>query len=144
MKPKNQRLILAVGALAAILGSGVLAMSAIGDRASYFYAPGDIGRDHVPDGRAIRLGGMVTRGSLVRAPDGVTVSFVVHDDVGKIPVRFKGITPDLFREGSGVVADGAMEGGTFVATNLLAKHDERYMPPQAAGARHKTTTLGRP
>jgi cytochrome c-type biogenesis protein CcmE len=141
VKAKHQRLILAVTALFAVVGSGVLAMSAIGDRASYFYAPEDIAKNGIPQGQAIRLGGMVTKNSIFRAPDGVTMTFIVHDQAGKVPVRFKGIPPDLFKEGSGVVAEGMFEGRTFVATNLLAKHDENYMPPQMAGKQHKTDTL---
>lgn len=141
MKPKHQRLVLAVGALVAIIGSSVLAMSAVGQQASYFYSPGDIAKQGVPVGRQVRLGGMVTNGSLRHEADGVTLAFVVHDEHNQVPVRFKGIPPDLFKEGSGVVAEGTFEGQTFVATNLLAKHDERYMPPKADGAQHKTTTL---
>ena len=141
VKAKHQRLILALAGLGAVLGSGVLAMSAIGDRASYFYAPEDIARDGIPQGRAIRLGGMVTKDSIFRATDGVTMTFIVHDQKGEVPVRFKGIPPDLFKEGSGVVAEGMFEGRTFVASNLLAKHDENYMPPQMAGKHHKTDTL---
>ena len=141
MKAKHQRLFLALAGLGAVLGSGVLAMSAIGDRASYFYAPEDIARDGIPDGKAIRLGGMVTKDSISRATDGVTMTFLVHDASGEVPVRFTGIPPDLFKEGSGVVAEGSFEGQTFVASNLLAKHDENYMPPQLAGKQHKTDTL---
>ncbi|MES2290983.1 MAG: cytochrome c maturation protein CcmE [Pseudomonadota bacterium] len=141
MKPKQQRLILAIIALVAIVGSGLLAMSAIGDRASYFYSPADIAKNGIPQGQAIRLGGMVMKNSIFRAPDGVTITFIVHDGPAEVNVRFKGIPPDLFREGSGVVAEGMFEGRTFVATNLLAKHDERYMPPQMDGKQHKTTTL---
>lgn len=141
MKAKHQRLVLALAALAAVVGSGVLAMSAIGDRASYFYAPGDVARAAPADGQPIRLGGMVTAGSVAHSRDGVTLSFKVHDEAHTVPVIFKGIPPDLFREGSGVVAEGAFERGTFVATNLLAKHDENYKPPQMAGAQHKTDTL---
>ena len=141
MKPKQQRLILGLVALVAVVGSGFLAMSALGQRASYFYAPGDLAKASVPAGQAIRLGGMVTKGSLAHAADGVTLMFRVQDEASSVPVRFRGIPPDLFREGSGVVAEGAFEGTTFVATNLLAKHDERYMPPQMDGKRHKTTTL---
>ena len=141
MKAKHQRLILALAGLSAVLGSGVLAMSAIGDRASYFYAPEDIAKNGIPQGQAIRLGGMVARDSIARANDGVTMTFLVHDAKGEVPVRFKGIAPDLFKEGSGVVAEGMFEGRTFVATNLLAKHDENYMPPQLAGKQHKTETL---
>ena len=141
MKPKQQRLFLGVGALVAIVGAGFLGLSALGDRASYFYAPSDIARAGVPTGSAIRLGGMVTGGSIAHLPDGVTMTFAVHDEAGSVPVRFRGIPPDLFKENSGVVAEGAFEGKTFVATNLLAKHDERYMPPQMDGKQHKTTTL---
>lgn len=141
MKAKHQRLILALIALFAVTGSGLLAMSALKDRASYFYAPGDVAKSGAPEGRAIRLGGMVTKGTLQRAPDGITLRFAVHDEASSVNVRFKGIPPDLFREGSGVVAEGMFEGGTFVATNLLAKHDERYMPPQMSGGEHKTTSL---
>jgi cytochrome c-type biogenesis protein CcmE len=141
MKPKQQRLILGVVALVAIGGSGFLAMSAIGERASYFYSPADVAKSGIPAGRAIRLGGMVSMNSIVRAPDGVTIDFVVHDGPATVPVRFRGIPPDLFKEGTGVVAEGTFEGSTFVASNLLAKHDERYMPPQMDGKQHKTTTL---
>ena len=140
MKAKHQRLILALFALSSVVGSGVLAMSALKDRASYFYAPGDVSRQGVPVG-AIRLGGMVSKGSLVRAPDGVTLSFIVHDEANQVPVRFRGIPPDLFKEGSGVVAEGQFVGRTFVASNLLAKHDENYMPPQMAGKQHKTDSM---
>lgn len=141
MKPKQQRLILAVVAVVAIIGSSLLAMSAIGNRASYFYSPADIAKNGIPQGQAIRLGGMVTKNSIFRAPDGVTINFIVHDGPHEVNVRFKGIPPDLFKEGSGVVAEGMFEGRTFVATNLLAKHDERYMPPQMDGKQHKTSTL---
>jgi cytochrome c-type biogenesis protein CcmE len=141
MKAKHQRLILALFALVAITGSSLLAMSALKDQASYFYAPGDIARQGIPVGKAIRLGGMVPKGSLHRAADGVTIDFAVKDEGGMVPVRFTGIAPDLFREGSGVVAEGTFEGKTFVATNLLAKHDENYMPPKAAGAEHVTMSL---
>ncbi len=141
MKPKQQRLVLAIVALIAVGGSGFLALSGLKSRASYFYSPGDIARDQIAQGQAIRLGGMVNKGSLIKAADGVTLNFVVSDGQNTVPVRFRGIPPDLFREGSGVVAEGAFVGTTFVATNLLAKHDERYMPPQMDGKLHKTTTL---
>ena len=141
MKPKQQRLILGIVALVAIGGSGFLAMSAIGDKASFFYSPADIARQGVLPSQAIRLGGMVTKGSIKKAADGVTINFFVHDGPATVPVRFRGIPPDLFKENSGVVAEGSFVGTTFVATNLLAKHDERYMPPQMDGKQHKTMTL---
>jgi cytochrome c-type biogenesis protein CcmE len=140
MKPKHQRLILAVVAVLALTGSSLLAMTALKDQASYFYAPGDIAREGIPAG-AIRLGGMIPMGGIVHQSDGVTIDFTVKDESGAVPVRFRGITPALFKEGSGVVAEGSFVGKTFVATNLLAKHDENYMPPKAAGTEHVTKTL---
>ena len=142
MTAKSQRLTLVLLALAAIVAAALLALSALKDQAAFFYAPSDVKRDGVPLGRAVRLGGMVEAGSVKRAPDGVTVRFVVTDGGATTPVVFAGIVPDLFREKSGVVAEGRFQpGGGFVATNLLAKHDERYMPPQVAGAMHETRTL---
>jgi cytochrome c-type biogenesis protein CcmE len=139
VKPKNQRLSLLVLAAVAVLGAALLAMAGLRQQASYFYAPSDVARDGVPLGREVRLGGMVAKGSIRRGKDGVTIDFVVTDGMTTVPVRFRGIVPDLFREGSGVVAEGVFQrGGLFVADNLLAKHDERYMPPQLAGAMHKT------
>lgn len=144
MKPKHQRLTLAMLALAAILGAALLALSALKDQASFFYAPSDAKRDGPPLGRAVRLGGMVQAGSIRHAPDGVTIGFVVGDGLATTPVSFAGIVPDLFRERSGVVAEGHFNpDGSFTATNLLAKHDERYMPPQVAGTLHETRTLAR-
>jgi cytochrome c-type biogenesis protein CcmE len=134
MKAKHQRLGLVAAALVAVVGAGLLALSALKDEAAFFYAPSDVAKG-VPVGKAVRLGGMVEKGSLRRAADGVTQHFVVSDGAGRVPVTFAGIAPDLFREGSGVVAEGSfVGGGAFVATNLLAKHDERYMPPGKGGA----------
>ena len=132
IKPKHQRLVLLVVALAALLGAGLLAAWALRNQAAYFYVPSDIVADPPEAGRAVRLGGMVEQGSLKTAPDGVTIDFVVGDGKARVPVRFRGITPDLFVEGSGVVAEGRMQGGTFVADNLLAKHDENYVPREMA------------
>jgi cytochrome c-type biogenesis protein CcmE len=144
VKPKHQRLTLALLALAAVVGAALLALSALGEQASFFYAPTDVEREGVTVGKAVRLGGMVQANSVARAPDGVTVRFTVTDGKATTPVTFAGIVPDLFREGSGVVAEGAFRAdGTFAATNLLAKHDERYMPPQVAGKMHETKTLER-
>ena len=130
LKPKHQRLLLAALAIAAVLIAVLLAMWGLKDRAAYFFTPVEIVQGKAEQGHAIRLGGMVEKGSLKQAADGVTVSFLVSDGEARVPVRYRGITPDLFREGSGVVAEGRMEGKTFVADNILAKHDERYMPPQ--------------
>lgn len=142
IKAKNQRLVLALLAVVAIVGAALLAMSALKDQAAYFYTPADAKKDHVEVGRAVRLGGMVQKGSIQRQPDGVTIRFVVTDNVETVPVRFTGIVPDLFKEDSGVVAEGSFQpDGSFLATNILAKHDERYMPPQVAGEMHKTESL---
>ncbi|MFM9853913.1 MAG: cytochrome c maturation protein CcmE [Sphingomonadaceae bacterium] len=138
MKPKHQRLVLASLALVAILGSGLLAVAALKDQAAYFYSPADIAKKQVPDGQPIRLGGMVADKSIVRQADGVSISFIVEDGPHQVSVSFRGIAPDLFKEKSGVIAEGSFQGNTFVANNILAKHDERYMPPQMAGAQHKT------
>ena len=128
VRPKHQRLVLVMLALAALLGAVLLAMWGLKDRAAYFYTPSDIGT--AAPGRAARLGGMVEKGSLAHDPDGVTIRFTVSDGKARLPVTYRGILPDLFREGSGVVAEGRVDRGTFVADTILAKHDERYMPPQ--------------
>jgi cytochrome c-type biogenesis protein CcmE len=135
VRPKHQRLMLAIIALLALAGAAMLAMWGLSDRAAYFVTPTDLAAGKGRDGAAIRLGGMVEKGSLVREADGVSIRFTVSDLKAKTQVTYRGITPDLFREGSGVVAEGRMRGGTFVADTILAKHDERYMPPQMAGTK---------
>jgi cytochrome c-type biogenesis protein CcmE len=139
MKPKNQRLVLVCAAVVAVLVAVLLAMWGLRERASYFYTPAEIAAGKAAMGQAVRLGGMVERGSVQRQPDGVTIRFVVTDGQARTPVLYRGIVPDLFREGSGVVAEGRMETGTFVADTILAKHDERYMPPELGNltAEHK-------
>jgi cytochrome c-type biogenesis protein CcmE len=143
LKPKNQRLSLLILAIAAVLGAVLLAMSALKDQAAYFYSPGDVARDGLPLGRAVRVGGMVKAGSLKHRKDGVTIEFRIRDETTQtIKVRFRGIPPDLFKEDSGVVAEGRFqEDGLFVADEILAKHDENYRPPEAAGEKHKSPTL---
>ena len=130
IKAKHQRLVLVMIALVALIGAALLAIWGLRSQASYFYVPSDLVKDRPEQGRAIRLGGMVEKGSLKTRADGVTIDFVVGDGKARVPVRYTGITPDLFVEGSGVVAEGRMEGETFVADNLLAKHDEKYVPRQ--------------
>ena len=144
MKPKTQRLTLVLFAVVAIVAAALLALSALKNQAAYFYTPGDAAKAHLQPGAAVRLGGMVENGSLKRLPDGVTIRFVVTGDGASVPVRFQGIVPALFREGSGVVADGRFDAtGLFVADTILAKHDERYVPPQMAGAMHKSESLAK-
>ena len=138
MKPKHQRLTLISLATVAVIGAVLLAMWGLADRAAYFRTPADIVAGKSADGAPIRLGGMVEKGSLKRS-DGTSVAFNVTDGAAKVPVTYRGILPDLFREGSGMVAEGRMANGVFVADMILAKHDERYMPPQMGNqsAEHK-------
>lgn len=134
VRPKHQRLILVILAVAALVGAVLLAMWGLQDRAAYFVTPSDIAAGKTTPDKAMRLGGMVVKGSLKRDPDGLTVRFTVSDTQAETPVVYRGITPDLFKEGSGVVAEGQLDpNGLFVADTILAKHDERYMPPQMAG-----------
>ena len=129
LKAKHQRLALVVIALAALVGAGLLGAWALRSQASFFYVPSDVAKAPPPPGRAVRLGGMVEKGSLKTASDGVTISFIVGDGKARVPVRYRGIVPDLFVEGSGIVAEGRFDAaGTFVADTLLAKHDENYVP----------------
>ena len=130
IKPKHQRLVLVSLALVAIVGAGLLAAWALRSQANYFYLPDQMMADPPAVGQAVRLGGMVAEGSIEKLPDGVTVAFVVTDqNEARVPVRYAGILPDLFVENSGVVAEGSLDAsGTFVADNLLAKHDENYVP----------------
>ncbi len=144
MKPKNQRLTLLILAMLAVLGAVLLAMSALKDQAAYFYSPADVARRGLPLDRAVRIGGMVKAGSIRRHPDGVTIGFLVADETAAtIAVRFTGIVPDLFRENSGVVAEGRfLADGSFVASEILARHDENYMPPELTRrGLHKTDSL---
>jgi len=129
LKAKHQRLVLVAVAMLALVAAALLAAWALRNQASYFYVPSDL-RAHPPAAdRAVRLGGMVEKGSLRTEADGVTADFVVTDFKARVPVKFAGIRPALFVEGSGVVAEGHLApDGTFVADNLLAKHDERYVP----------------
>lgn len=149
MKPKHQRLILAVLALAALIGAGLLAASALREEASYFYTPTTLAKAKVEPGQPIRLGGMVQSGSIRRGVDGITMHFVVQDRDATQAVVYKGITPDLFVEGSGVVVDGRMDkNGLFVADSLLAKHDENYVPRELkdidmSAAAHSKDTLAK-
>lgn len=129
LKPKHQRLVLVVIALVVLVGAALLAAYALRNQASYFYVPSQIVAEKPSPDRAVRLGGMVQQGSIQTLEDGVTVAFVVGDGDATVPVRYAGILPDLFVENSGVVAEGRYQpDGTFVADNLLAKHDENYVP----------------
>jgi cytochrome c-type biogenesis protein CcmE len=149
MKPKHQRLLLAVIAVFALIGAGLIAAAALREEASYFYTPTTLASANVAPGKAIRLGGMVQKGSIVRAADGVSIIFTVQDKDKTQKVAYRGITPDLFVEGSGVVADGRLgPDGIFIADSLLAKHDENYVPKELAdidmtSAEHTKDTLSK-
>ena len=136
---KARRRLMAVAVAAPILAAGAfLSVYAIGDGAVFFYTPAQAKAKHVPSGRTVRIGGLVERGSVVKGPDG-SVSFVVTDKIATDKVLFRGDLPDLFREGQGVVTQGAYRGdGVFVAKEALAKHDERYMPKEVADALKKS------
>lgn len=135
MKAKHQRLVLIIAALVAIVGAGLIAAWTLRNQASYFYLPEQMAAEPPAPGQAVRLGGMVRPGSIITEADGVTVNFMVTGNTDDaIPVRYSGILPDLFVEGSGVVAEGSLgPNGVFVATNLLAKHDENYVPRELEG-----------
>ncbi len=141
LKSKHQRLILILLGLAAMNGAVLMAMSALKDQAAYFYTPAEARAAKVEPGLAIRLGGMVVPGSLKREADGVTIRFDLTDGKASVPASFSGITPDLFKENSGAIAEGSFDAsGTFRATNILAKHDERYMPREMAGIQYDAKT----
>lgn len=135
MKAKHQRLILVIAALVAIIGAGLIAAWTLRNQANYFYLPEQMAATPPSVGQAVRLGGMVRAGSIKTEADGVTVNFMVTGNTDDaIPVRYTGILPDLFVEGSGVVAEGSLgPNGVFMATNLLAKHDENYVPRELEG-----------
>src|SRR6516162_516755 len=133
MTPRRRRLILVLGIVVGVSIAGALALSAFRRNVTFFFDPTQVSAGQVPAGERFRLGGMVTQGSLQRAPGSLEVRFVVTDFNHDVPVRYTGVLPDLFREGAGVVAHGRLNAdGTFVADEVLAKHDEKYMPPEVA------------
>lgn len=132
MKPRHKRLAIAGGVAVAVAAVAALVLNAFQSNLVFFFSPSQIASNEAPVGRTFRLGGMVEEGSVKR--DGVKVSFVVTDTAKTVPVVYEGILPDLFKEGKGVVAQGQLQGGVFVAREVLAKHDENYMPPEAAEA----------
>ena len=132
MTPRQKRMTLVLGIIAGVSVAGALALTAFRQNVTFFFDPTQVASGQVPAGERFRLGGMVTKGSVQRAPGSLEVHFVVTDFKHDIPVSYTGVLPDLFREGQGVVAQGRMTGATFVADEVLAKHDEKYMPPQVA------------
>ena len=133
MKPRHKRLLLILAALAVLGVAAALVLNAFRSNLVFFYTPTQIANGEAPKNRAFRIGGLVKAGSLKR--DGITAHFIVTDTVKEFPVQYTGILPDLFREGRGVVAQGKLgDNGQFVASEVLAKHDENYMPPEAKSA----------
>ena len=132
MKPRHRRLAVAGVIVAAAGAAAALVLNAFQSNLVFFYSPSQVASHEAPSMRTFRIGGLVERGTVKR--DGTSVSFVVTDTAKSIPVRFEGILPDLFKEGKGVVAQGQLKEGVFVAREVLAKHDENYMPPEAAEA----------
>lgn len=138
MKTRYKRLILVGAGLAALALASWLILSAFQKNLVFFFTPTQVLKGEAPHGRSFRMGGLVESGSLQRQPDGVTVKFIVTDTAQRIPVTYRGILPDLFKEGKGVVSQGKLgQDGVFIAEEVLAKHDENYMPPDAAYALKK-------
>ncbi|MGA0024577.1 MAG: cytochrome c maturation protein CcmE [Burkholderiales bacterium] len=135
MKPRHKRFAMIAGGIASLGIAAALVLSAFQKNLVFFYTPTQVAANEAPQGRAFRIGGLVTPGSVQRQPDGVTVHFTVTDTAQNIPVSYRGALPDLFKEGKGVVAQGKLGAdGLFSASEVLAKHDENYMPPEAAEA----------
>ncbi len=132
MKPRHKRIAIAVGVLAVVGIAAALVLNAFQSNLVFFFSPSQIASKEAPVGRTFRLGGLVVAGSVKR--DGVLVNFQVTDTAQTVAVQFAGILPDLFKEGKGVVAQGQLKDGVFVAKEVLAKHDENYMPPEAVEA----------
>ncbi len=131
---KRRRLAFAAALFIAAAGGAALVLTALRDNVLYFYSPSDVAARHIEPGVAFRIGGLVQQGSVAHGP-GATVRFVVTDGKSRVPVEYTGVLPDLFHEGRGVVAAGSLDGsGEFNATEVLAKHDERYMPPEVVDA----------
>ena len=138
MKPRHRRFAW-IAAGVAVLGLAVgLVLNAFQSNLVFFFTPSQVVAREAPQGRPFRIGGLVEAGTLVRVPNSLDVKFVVTDTVQRLPVVYNGMLPDLFKEGKGVVAQGSVSAdGVFHATEVLAKHDENYMPPAAAGAIEK-------
>jgi cytochrome c-type biogenesis protein CcmE len=132
MKPRQKRLAIAAGVLAAVGVAAALVLNAFQSNLVFFYSPSQVASHEAPSARTFRLGGLVEKGTLKR--DGTKATFIVTDTAKSIQVKYEGILPDLFKEGKGVVAQGQLQGDVFIAREVLAKHDENYMPPEAAEA----------
>lgn len=135
MKPKRRRLVLVSVGLLALFGAAALVLTALEDNLVFFYSPSDLAERPQPPANAFRLGGLVEEGSIERSSDGITTTFRITDMANSVSVSYSGILPDLFREGQGVVTEGTLgSDGLFTAREVLAKHDENYMPKEVADA----------
>jgi cytochrome c-type biogenesis protein CcmE len=144
MKPRHARLALIALALSALAGAAALVLNAFQSNLVFFFSPSDVHQGKAPVDRVFRIGGLVQEGSVKRESDGLTTRFVVTDTARVIPAVYTGILPDLFAEGKGVVADGKIgSDGLFRANRVLAKHDENYMPPEAAHALEQAKKAGK-
>ena len=144
MNRKRRNRLIVIALLVAGVGTAVgLALYALKENINLFYSPTQVAQGDVPHGRTFRLGGLVAKGSVQRATKGLTVHFVLTDGANSVPVAYEGILPDLFREGQGVVAQGKLNtAGQFLADQVLAKHDENYMPPEVADALKTAQRMG--
>ena len=138
MKRKHQRMTLLGAGGLAVAAAAALVLTAFEDNIVFFHSPTELSERNFAPTQRLRIGGLVEAGSVAKAADGVSVSFTVTDTAKSVPVTFRGILPDLFREGQGIVAEGHLREGVFVATEVLAKHDETYMPPEVAEAIKKS------
>ncbi|HLW25573.1 MAG TPA: cytochrome c maturation protein CcmE [Steroidobacteraceae bacterium] len=134
MTPRRKRLYVVLAILAGVGASVALAVVATRDNVSFYFDPTQVASGQAPVHKRFRVGGMVVKGSVTRKPGDLEVHFVLTDFAHEVPVAYSGVLPDLFREGQGIIAKGTMHGGTFVADEVLAKHDEKYMPPEVAAS----------
>ena len=144
MKPRSKRLMLVGGGVALFVAAVALVLTAFQQNLVFFHTPSEVVAGKAPAGKTFRIGGLVEEGSIRREADGLTVRFAITDTAKVIPVAYRGMLPDLFKEGKGAVVQGRLEADdTFRASEVLAKHDENYMPPEAAHAveqAHKAAT----
>jgi cytochrome c-type biogenesis protein CcmE len=141
MKPARKKRLALIALMVTGIAIGVgFALKSLDENIMFFLTPSEVAQGQAPQGRLFRIGGMVVNGSVNRPGDGLTVEFDLTDNTSNLTVRYTGILPDLFREGQGIIANGEMgEDGAFVAQQVLAKHDENYMPPEVAAAMSKSS-----
>ncbi len=143
MKTRHKRLAIIVAGVVGLSVAALFVLNAFRSNLVYFYSPTEVFAGKAPMDKTFRIGGLVEKDSLKKSADGLKVDFIVTDLNKTIPVHYEGVLPDLFREGQGVVAQGRLDGGQFIAREVLAKHDEKYMPPEAAQAlRHGSFNPG--